>query len=48
MLEYLFFWVDLGTIGDGFGCFLVFVDGLIFNPSLTETLEVSGSTWSLV
>ena len=44
----LIIWVDLGTFGDGFGCCLVFVEGLNFHPSLTETLEVSGSTWSLV
>ena len=48
VLECLLFWVDLGANGDGFGCFLIFVEGLDFHPSLTETLEVSGPSCSLV
>ena len=44
----LVLWVDLGSIGGWIRVFHGFVEGLILDSSLTETLEVSGSSWSLV
>ena len=39
----LVLWVDLGSIGGWIRLFHDFVEGLILDPSLTETHEVSGS-----
>ena len=43
VLEYLFFGSIWVRLVDGFDCFMFFVEGLILDPSLTETHEVSGS-----